>query len=95
LRSAATRRLLDSRRVGRDGWMFRVELRGETLYGGRDPARLRPFIPLTPAAFILRGSLGEWVFVVGGDGRASRIVELRKFEPLVWNRVGAETGRLH
>jgi hypothetical protein len=81
-------------RIGAEGWMFHVELRGATLYGGRDPAKLRPFIPLTPAAFVLRGSLGEWLFVVGADGRASRIVEVRKFEPLVWTRVGAEPGRV-
>jgi hypothetical protein len=31
--------------------------------------------------------LGEWLFVVGPDGKAMRIVDFRKFEPLVWTRV--------
>ena len=70
-----------------DGWSFHVELRGGALYGGRDPAKLRPLIPLTPTSFVLQGSLGEWLFVVERDGTASRIVDFRKFEPLVWTRV--------
>jgi hypothetical protein len=74
-----------------DGWVFHVELRSGTLYGGRDPARLRPLIPLTPVAFVLEGSLGELLFDTDSDGRAVRIVELRKFEPLVWTRVTRRT----
>jgi hypothetical protein len=66
-----------------DGWTFTVELRDGTLYGGRDPKKLRPFIPLTPDAFVLTGALGEWLFVVE-NGSATRIVNLRKFEPLIW-----------
>lgn len=69
-----------------DGWTFTVELREGTLYGGRDPKKLRPFIPLTPDAFVLSGSLGEWMFVVE-NGAATRIVSFRKFEPLIWTRV--------
>jgi len=48
--------------------------------------RLRPFIPLTPDAFVLSGRLGEWIFV-SENGRAVRILNFRKFEPLVWSRV--------
>jgi hypothetical protein len=59
------------------------------LLGGRDPAALKPFVPLTPVAFVLHDTLGEWVFVVGKSGEADSIVELRKCEPLVWRRVGA------
>ena len=70
-----------------DGWTFHVELRGGALYGGRDAAKLRPLIPLTPTSFVLQGSLGEWLFVVERDGTTSRIVDFRKFEPLVWTRV--------
>jgi hypothetical protein len=70
-----------------DGWTFHVELRGSVLYGGRDRAKLRPLVPLTPTSFVLQGSLGEWLFVVERDGRASRIVDFRKFEPLVWTRI--------
>jgi hypothetical protein len=40
-----------------DGWTFHVVLREGTLYGGRDTAKLRPLIPLTPDAFVLSGSL--------------------------------------
>ena len=54
---------------------------------GRDPAKLKPFIPLTPNAFVLQGSLGEWLFVVDKNGRAAHILSFRKFEPLVWSRV--------
>jgi len=69
-----------------DGWTFTVALRDGTLYGGRDPKKLRPFIPLTPDAFVLSGALGEWMFVV--ENRSpTHIVNLRKFEPLVWTRV--------
>jgi hypothetical protein len=74
-----------------DGWVFHVELRSGNLYGGRDPAKLRPLIALTPVAFVLEGSLGELLFDIGSGGRAARIVELRKFEPLVWTRVTHRT----
>ena len=70
-----------------DGWIFHVVLRDGALYGGRDPDKLKRFIPLTPDAFVLEGTLGDWLFVVGADGRATRIVGLRKFEPLVWTRI--------
>lgn len=48
-------------------------------------------IPLTPNAFVLAGSLGEWLFVVE-DGTATRIVNLRKFAVLVWTRYRLENG---
>ena len=69
-----------------DGWTFTVELRDGKLYGGRDPKNLQPLIPLTPDAFVVSGRLGEWIFVTE-KGRAVRILNLRKFEPLVWTRV--------
>jgi Domain of unknown function (DUF4440) len=78
--------LVGSYRLLPDGWTFTVELREGRLYGGRDPKKLKPLIPLTPEAFVLSGSLGEWMFVVE-KGKATRIVNLRKFEPLVWTRV--------
>jgi uncharacterized protein DUF4440 len=83
--------LVGTYRVLPDGWTFHVELRGGTLYGGRDPAKLRPFIPLAPTSFALTGSLGEWLFVVSKNGRAVHVVELRKFEPLVWSRMDRTT----
>src|SRR5262249_19934803 len=73
-------------RLPRDGWTFTVELREGHLYGGRDPKKMKPLVPLTPDSFVLSGSLGEWMFVVE-KGTATRIVNLRKFEPLVWTRV--------
>jgi len=69
-----------------DGWTFTVELRDGKLYGGRDPKGLRPFIPLTPDAFVLSGRSGEWIFVTE-NARPVRILNFRKFEPLVWSRV--------
>jgi ketosteroid isomerase-like protein len=69
-----------------EGWTLLVELRDEGLVAGRDTATLRPLIPLAPHSFVLAGSLGEWHFVVE-NGRALRIVNLRKFSPLVWTRV--------
>ena len=71
-----------------NGWTFTVELRDDGLYGGRDPKKLRPLIPLTPDAFVVSGSLGEWIFVVE-NGTAVRILNLRKFAVLVWTRVEA------
>ncbi len=78
--------LVGSYRLLPAGWTFIVELRDGRLYGGRDPARLKPLIPLTADAFVLSGSLGEWLFVVE-NGKAIRIVNLRKFATLVWTRV--------
>ena len=69
-----------------DGWTFTVELRDGSLYGGRDPKNLKLLIPLTPEAFVLSGSLGEWLFVTE-NGKGSRIVSFRKFEPLLWTRI--------
>ena len=82
--------LAGSYRLLPDGWTFTVELRDGKLYGGRDPKKLRPFIPLTPDAFVLAGGLGEWIFVRDGAGRVTHILDFRKFEPLVWTRI--ETG---
>jgi hypothetical protein len=45
-------------------------------------------IPLTPLAFVREGSLGEWLFVMGPDRKATAIVNFRKFEPLIWTRAG-------
>ncbi len=70
-----------------DGWTFHVALRGGQLMAGTDPSSLKRLIPLTPTAFVREGTLGEWLFVLGADGRAARIVDFRKFEPLVWTRV--------
>ncbi len=83
---ASLQALVGKYRLLPDGWVFTVEVRDGRLVGGRDPTRLRPFIPLTPDAFVLAGSLGEWHFVVE-NGKATRIVNTRKFAPLIWTRV--------
>lgn len=70
-----------------DGWTFTVDLRDGKLYGGRDPKKLKPFIALTPDAFVLSGSLGEWIFVSDATAKVTHILDFRKFEPLVWTRV--------
>jgi len=46
-----------------------------------------PAQPLTPNAVVLEGPLGEWIFVAGDDHVAMRIMDFRKFGPLVWTRV--------
>ncbi len=71
-----------------DGWTFHVVMRDGKLLGGRDPAKLKPLIPMTADAFVLQGSLGEWLFATNAQGKATHIVNLRKFEPLIWTRVG-------
>jgi hypothetical protein len=73
---------------GRDARPSSSERAVEQLYGGRDPDKLKHLIPLTPDAFVLEGSLGEWIFVVDEDLKAVRILNFRKFEPLVWARIG-------
>lgn len=70
-----------------DGWTFHVQLQDGVLYGGRDPNKLRPFIPMAPNVFTLKGALGEWIFVMEKGKPAAKIVHLRKFEPLIWTRV--------
>jgi ketosteroid isomerase-like protein len=79
--------LVGTYQIKPDGWQFHVVLRDGTLYGGRDPQKLTRFIPLTPEAFVLEGRLGDWLFAIGADGKATRIVDFRKFEPLVWERI--------
>jgi len=71
-----------------DGWTLTVELRDGLLWGGRDPKKLRQFIPLAPNVFVLSGSLGEWIFVTQ-KGAVTHVLNFRKFEPLVWTRVEA------
>jgi hypothetical protein len=81
--------LVGTYRVAPDGWTFHVVLREGTLLGGRDPAALRTLIPLTATTFVQSGRLGEWLFVTDAAGQGTRIVNLRKFAPLVWERVPA------
>lgn len=72
-----------------DGWTFTVELRDGKLWGGRDAAKLSPLVPVAPNVFVVSGRLGEWIFVTDESGKATKIVDLRKFEPLIWTRVAA------
>ncbi len=80
-------KLVGSYRILPDGWTFYVALHDGHLYGGRDIKKLKPLIPLAPNAFTLQGTLGDWIFVTGKDGATEKIVQFRKFEPLVWTRV--------
>jgi hypothetical protein len=70
-----------------DGWTFHVSLRDGQLFGGTDPGALKRLIPVTPTAFVREGTLGDWLFVLGPDTKATHIVDFRKFEPLLWTRV--------
>ncbi len=82
--------LVGSYRLLPDGWTLHVELRNGALYGGRDPQKLVPMVPLAPDAFVLSGRLGEYTFVRDETGQVTHILELRKFEPLVWTREAAK-----
>ena len=79
--------LVGNYRLLPNGWTFHVVLQDGMLLGGRDPRKLRPMIPLAPNVFVVKGTLGEWIFVPGENGKAAKIVGFRKFEPLVWTRV--------
>lgn len=68
-----------------DGWIFNVVLKDGQLYGGRDPSQLRRMIPMAENVFVREGTLGEWIFALDSHGKPTRIVDLRKFEPLIWN----------
>jgi hypothetical protein len=72
-----------------DGWTLTVERREGKLYAGRDPRALRELLPIAPNVFVQSGRLGEWIFVLE-NGKAARVVNFRKFEPLVWSRVDGE-----
>jgi len=77
-------------RLSPSGWELTVELRDGVLYGGRGSREdLRRLIPLASNVFVRSGSLGEWIFVTDEHGRATRIVQFHKFEPLVWSRADA------
>ncbi|KAA6464832.1 nuclear transport factor 2 family protein [Acidobacteria bacterium AB60] len=70
-----------------NGWVLHVAMKDGELYAGRDPKQLKRLIPIGPNVFTREGSLGEWVFCLDEKGKATKIVELRKFEPLVWTAV--------
>src|SRR5262245_46356146 len=70
-----------------DGWTFHVVLRDGNLFGGRNANKLELLIPMASNVFVRQGALGELIFVSDKDGTATRIVDLRKFQPLVWTRV--------
>jgi len=89
--TAGWKGLVGAYRLLPDGWTFTVELRDGKLFGGRDPARMRELIPLTKDAFVQHGGLGEWIFETDAAGQGTRILDFRKFEPLVWTRVPTAT----
>ncbi|UWZ82810.1 nuclear transport factor 2 family protein [Occallatibacter riparius] len=67
-----------------NGWVVHVVLRNGQLYSGRDLNDLKRLIPIGPNVFTREGDLGEWIFCLDEKQKATKIVELRKFEPLVW-----------
>ena len=73
-----------------EGWTFTVAWRDGELYGGRDPLALKRMIPLTASAFVLSGSLGEWIFDCESGGGVTRLLNFRKQTPLVWTLVKDE-----
>jgi hypothetical protein len=85
-----------------NGWVLHVAMKDGELYSGRDPSHLRGLIPIGPNVFTREGSLGEWIFCLDEKQHVTKIVELRKFEPLIWTSViksrmcfRARPGRIH
>jgi len=74
-----------------NGWTFEVQLKDGQLYGGRDPHRLARMIHMASNVFVREGTLGDWIFTLDADGKPSKLIELRKFEPLVWTRVVSDS----
>ncbi|HEX6731708.1 MAG TPA: hypothetical protein VF074_16905, partial [Pyrinomonadaceae bacterium] len=70
-----------------NGWTFNVVLRNGELFGGRDLNKLRPLIPLAENVFVSSGVPGEKIFIMEKNGKASRLVDFRKFQPLIWKRI--------
>ena len=70
-----------------NGWVLHVAMRDGELLSGRDPNHLRRLIPIGPNVFTREGSLGEWIFCQDENQHVTKIVELRKFEPLTWTSV--------
>ena len=62
-------------------------LREGNLFGGRDTNKLALLIPMASNVFVRKGALGELIFISDEEGKATRIVDLRKFQPLIWTRV--------
>jgi len=73
-----------------DGWTFHVVLQDGNLFGGRDANKLALLIPMASNVFVRQGALGELIFVTDKDGNATRIVDLRKFQPLIWTRLAPQ-----
>jgi len=74
-----------------NGWTFEVQLKDGQLYGGREPHRLAHMIAMASNVFVREGTLGDWIFTLDADGKPSKLIELRKFEPLVWTRVVSDS----
>lgn len=69
---------------------YRVEVKGDSLVGGREGGDLKPLIPVGDNVFVEAGSsLGVLrIFVRGPGGTVQRMVQRRKFADLDWKRVG-------
>ena len=70
--------------------LHRRAARRGALRWSRSEEAASPSIPLRRNAFVVSGGLGEWLFVTDEQGKV-RILDFRKFEPLVWTRVDEGT----
>ena len=70
-----------------NGWVVHVVLKDGELYSGRDLDHLKRLIPIGPNVFTREGTLGEWIFCLDEKQKAMKIIELRKFEPLIWTSI--------
>lgn len=69
-----------------NGWELHVALREGELWAGRSADNMKLLIPLGPNVFVRKGALGELIFIPDEKGGASKIVDYRKFQPLIWTK---------
>lgn len=69
-----------------NGWELQVALRDGNLWAGRSADNMKLLIPLGPNVFVRKGALGELIFITDEKGGASKIVDYRKFQPLIWTK---------
>ena len=67
-----------------NGWELHVELRDGDLWADRKPDSMKLLVPLGAYVFARKGALGELIFITDEKGGASKIVDYRKFQPLIW-----------
>src|SRR6185437_12864147 len=65
---------------------YRVFMKGDDLYGGRDEKSATRLIPLSPLVYFQAGSIHTMIFVMGKDGRVDEVREIHKYNELAYRR---------